>query len=49
MNNCIESESIPPAAREVGDTNSGIALSRSLSPSQQSLFERQTVIMLYDV
>lgn len=39
VNNCIEGESIPPAAGEVGDPNAGIALSRPLGPAEECLFE----------
>ena len=49
MDDCIESQSIPPAASEVSDSDSRISFCCPLSPSKKSFTECDAVIMLYDV
>ena len=44
MNDCIESQTVPPRVREVGDFNTGIASRRLLCPPEQRLFGRNILL-----
>lgn len=49
MNDGIKSQSIPPAAGEIHDSNPRIAFSGTLGPAEKGFFECYAIIMLYDV
>ena len=44
VNDCIESQTVPPRVREVGDFNTGIASRRLLCPPEQRLFGRNILL-----